>query len=90
MSLVEMAFASLGLLFPAWLIWRAISTSRSLEHRIAIGDDSLLADDRFSIDRVTLGPPGTQWIENVQFVAVAAQPTNAIPHNGGDVHQESP
>ena len=90
MSLVEMAFASLGLLFPAWLIWRAISTSRSLEHRIAIGDDSLLADDRFSIDRVTLGPPGTQLIENVQFFAVAAQPTSTIPLNGGDVHQESP
>jgi hypothetical protein len=50
----------------------------------------LLADDRFSIDRVTLGPPGTQLIENVQFVAVAAQPTSTIPLNGGDVHQESP
>ena len=90
MSLVEMAFASLGLLFPAWLIWRAISTSRTLERRIANGDDTLLSDDRFSIDRVTLGPPGTRLIEDVQFVAVAPQQHVAMPLNGGDVHQESP
>jgi hypothetical protein len=68
--LVEMALASLGLLFPAWLIWRAFSTSRQLEQRLAQGDAALLNDDRFSIDRVTLGPPGTQLIEDVQFVAV--------------------
>ncbi len=90
MSLVEMVFASLGLLFPAWLIWRAISTSRSLERRIAMGDESLLEDDRFSVDRVTLGPPGTQLIENVQFVAVAPQPNIIIPLNGGELRQESP
>ncbi len=90
MSLVEMAFASLGLIFPAWLIWRAISTSRSLERRIANGDESLLDDDRFSIDRVTLGPAGTQLIENVQFVAVAPQPHSTIPLNGGEGHHESP
>jgi hypothetical protein len=68
--LLEMALASLGLLFPAWLIWRAFSTSRQLERRLARGDAALLNDDRFSIDRVTLGPPGTQLIEDVQFVAV--------------------
>jgi hypothetical protein len=70
MAILEMVLASLILLFPAWLIWRAFSTSRQLELRLAQGDASLLSDDRFSIDRVTLGPPGTQLIEDVQFVAV--------------------
>ena len=65
-----MALASLSLLFPAWLIWRAFSTSRQLELRLAQGDASLLDDDRFKVDRVTLGPPGTELIEDVQFVAV--------------------
>jgi len=55
-----------------------------------MGDDTLLSDDRFSIDRVTLGPPGTRLIEDVQFVAVAPQQHVAMPLNGGDVHQESP
>ena len=65
-----MALASLSLLFPAWLIWRAFSTSRQLELRLAQGDATLLDDDRFKVDRVTLGPPGTELIEDVQFVAV--------------------
>ena len=74
LAVLEMMLASLILLFPAWLIWRAFSTSRQLELRLAQGDASLLSDDRFSIDRVTLGPPGTQLIEDVQFVAVHTQP----------------
>ena len=68
-----MALASLSLLFPAWLIWRAFSTSRQLELRLAQGDATLINDDRFNIDRVTLGPPGTELIEDVQFVAVQTQ-----------------
>ena len=68
--LLEMALASLSLLFPAWLIWRAFSTSRQLERRLAKGDATLLDDDRFKVDRVTLGPPGTQLIEDVQFVSI--------------------
>jgi hypothetical protein len=78
---MEMLLASLGLLLPAWLIWRALSTSRQLKRRLAAGDPTLLNDDRFKIDRVTLGPAGTELIEDVQFVAVqtplvtyAAQP----------------
>ena len=71
--LLEMALASLSLLFPAWLIWRAFSTSRQLELRLAQGDATLINDDRFNIDRVTLGPPGTELIEDVQFVAVQTQ-----------------
>ena len=67
---LEMLFASLSLVFPAWLIWRAFSTSRQLEQRLAQGDATLLNDDRFNIDRVTLGPAGTELIEDVQFVAV--------------------
>ena len=67
---LEMLLASLSLVFPAWLIWRAFSTSRQLEQRLAQGDASLLNDDRFNIDRVTLGPAGTELIEDVQFVAV--------------------
>lgn len=67
---LEMLLASLSLVFPAWLIWRAFSTSRQLEQRLAKGDASLLNDDRFNIDRVTLGPAGTELIEDVQFVAV--------------------
>ena len=71
--LLEMTLASLSLLFPAWLIWRAFSTSRQLELRLAQGDATLINDDRFNIDRVTLGPPGTELIEDVQFVAVQTQ-----------------
>ena len=71
--LLEMALASLSLLFPAWLIWRAFSTSRQLELRLAQGDATLINDDRYNIDRVTLGPPGTELIEDVQFVAVQTQ-----------------
>ena len=67
---LEMLLASLSLVFPAWLIWRAFSTSRQLEQRLARGDATLLNDDRFNIDRVTLGPAGTELIEDVQFVAV--------------------
>ena len=68
-----MSLASLSLLFPAWLIWRAFSTSRQLELRLAQGDATLINDDRFNIDQVTLGPPGTELIEDVQFVAVQTQ-----------------
>ena len=70
MAVLEMMLASLSLVFPGWLIWRAFSPSRQLEQRLEQGDAGLLNDDRFSIDRVTLGPPGTQLIEDVQFVAV--------------------
>ena len=69
-----MALASLSLVFPLWLIWRAFSTSRQLELRLAQGDATLLDDDRFNIDRVTLGPPGTELIEDVQFVAIQPHP----------------
>ena len=69
-----MSLASLSLLFPAWLIWRAFSTSRQLELWLAQGDATLINDDRFNIDRVTLGPPGTELIEDVQFVAIQTQP----------------
>ena len=70
MGVLEMLLASLSLVFPAWLIWRAFSTSRQLEQRRAQGDATLLNDERFNIDRVTLGPAGTELIEDVQFVAV--------------------
>ena len=83
MSVLGMMLASLSLVFPGWLIWRAFSTSRKLEQRLAQGDATLLNDDRFSIDRVTLGPPGTQLIEDVQFIpvqqiATAVQPTAIV------------
>tara|TARA_B100001113_G_scaffold330006_1_gene305281 strand:- start:94 stop:402 length:309 start_codon:yes stop_codon:yes gene_type:complete len=84
MAILEMMLASLILLFPAWLIWRAFSTSRQLELRLAQGDASLLSDDRFSIDRVTLGPQGTQLIEDVQFVAVQT-PVPSIPTETSEV-----
>ena len=75
MVVLEMALASLSLVFPGWLIWRAFSTSRHLEQRLAQGDATLLNDERFSIDRVTLGPPGTQLIEDVEFIPVQQIPT---------------
>ena len=83
MTVLGMMLASLSLVFPGWLIWRAFSTSRQLEQRLAQGDATLLNDDRFSIDRVTLGPPGTQLIEDVQFIpvqqiATAVQPTAIV------------
>ena len=74
MAVLEMMLASLSLVFPGWLIWRAFSTSRQLEQRLEQGDAGLLTDDRFSIDRVTLGPPGTQLIEDVQFIPVQQIP----------------
>jgi hypothetical protein len=46
------------------------------------GDATLLDDDRYQIDRVTLGPAGTELIEDVQFVAVAQIPTQ--PWQGGN------
>jgi hypothetical protein len=89
LAILEMMLASLILLFPVWLIWRAFSTSRQLELRLAQGDATLLSDDRFSIDRVTLGPPGTELIEDVQFVAMQntaasfpPQPSEIQPHQG--------
>ena len=83
MTILGMMLASLSLVFPGWLIWRAFSTSRQLEQRLAQGDATLLNDDRFSIDRVTLGPPGTQLIEDVQFIpvqqiATVVQPTPIV------------
>ena len=79
MAVLEMMLASLSLVFPGWLIWRAFSTSRQLEQRLKQGDAGLLNDDRFSIDRVTLGPPGTQLIEDVQFIPVQQIPTVVRP-----------
>ena len=79
---VQMLLASLGLLLPAWLIWRAVSTARTLEKRLAQGDATLLKDDRFKVDRVTLGPSGTELIEDVQFVSVVAPSLQ----QGGDSH----
>ncbi|MGB1588273.1 MAG: hypothetical protein ACPHJD_05610 [Poseidonia sp.] len=79
MVVVEMLLASLSLLFPAWLIWRAFSTSKQLEARLSRGDPTLLKDDRFKVDRVTLGPPGTELIEDVQFVTVAQAPVVQQP-----------
>ena len=79
---VQMLLASLGLLLPAWLIWRAVSTARTLEKRLAQGDATLLKDDRFKVDRVTLGPAGTELIEDVQFVSVVAPSLQ----QGGDPH----
>lgn len=84
MAILEMMLASLSLLFPGWLIWRAFSTSRNLEQRLAKGDASLLNDDRFSIDRVTLGPPGTQLIEDVQFIPVQQIPTVVQPTSAAE------
>lgn len=90
MAILQMMLASLTLLFPIWLIWRAFSTSRQLEQRLAQGDATLLNDDRFSIDRVTLGPPGTQLIEDVQFIpiqqiATVVQPAAAIMSSAAPV-----
>tara|TARA_B110000444_G_scaffold188927_1_gene178347 strand:+ start:23196 stop:23462 length:267 start_codon:yes stop_codon:yes gene_type:complete len=65
--------AGLGLVFPLWLVWRAYSTSKKLERGLMIADPALLDSDQFKIDRVTLGPQGTQMIENVEFV-LAPQP----------------
>ena len=75
-----MLLASLGLLLPAWLIWRAVSTARALEKRLAQGDATLLKDDRFKVDRVALGPAGTELIEDVQFVSVVA---SSLQQGGG-------
>ncbi|MDA8759838.1 hypothetical protein N9M83_06370 [Candidatus Poseidonia alphae] len=65
--------AGLGLAFPLWLIWRAYSTSKKLEQGLLFGDPALLESDQFKIDRVTLGPQGTQLIENVEFVMAPVQ-----------------
>ena len=82
MTALGMFLASLILLVPVWLIWRAFNNSRQLERRLLKGDATLLDDDRYQIDRVTLGPTGTELIEDVQFVAVAQIPTQ--PWQGGN------
>jgi len=41
-----------------------------------------LNDDRFTVDRVTLGPPGTHLIEDVQFVVVAPSSGQEGEHHG--------
>lgn len=82
MTALGMFLASLILLVPVWLIWRAFSNSRQLERRLLEGDATLLDDDRYKIDRVTLGPAGTELIEDVQFVTVAQVPTQ--PWQGGN------
>jgi hypothetical protein len=83
MVVLEVVLGSLSLAFPAWLVWRALSTSRQLEERLAAGDPTLLSDDRFKLDRVTLGPSGTELIEDVQFVTVATVP---LQQPGGGPH----
>jgi len=82
MTALGMFLASLILLVPVWLIWRAFNNSRQLERRLLEGDATLLDDDRYKIDRVTLGPAGTELIEDVQFVTVAQVPTQ--PWQGGN------
>lgn len=74
--LLDMTIGLVGLAFPSWLIWRAYRTSVELDRRLTSGDASLLTDDRFTVDRVTLGPPGTQLVEDVQFVMVAPPAPN--------------
>ena len=78
--------AGLGLAFPLWLVWRAYATSKHLERGLMSGDSELLSSDQFKIDRVTLGPQGTQLIENVEFV-VAATPT--IYPQGGNSNDKA-
>ena len=70
---LELLVACLGLAFPLWLVWRAYSTSKKLERGLMTGDPELLGSDQFKIDRVTLGPQGTQLIDDVEFV-VAPRP----------------
>ncbi|WP_438995257.1 hypothetical protein [Poseidonia sp.] len=70
--------AGLGLAFPLWLVWRAYSTSRKLERGLLFGDPELLDSDQFKIDRVTLGPQGTQLIENVEFVMAPVQQQSVV------------
>ena len=65
--------AGFGLVFTLWLIWRAYSTSKKLERGLMVGDPTLLDSDQFKIDRVTLGPQGTQMIENVEFIVAPVQ-----------------
>lgn len=74
--------AGLGLAFPLWLIWRAYSNSKRLERGLASGDSELLGSDQFKIDRVTLGPQGTQLIENVEFVVIQNQHPQAVVQGG--------
>ena len=87
MSAVGMMLASLGLVFPAWLIWRAVRSSIDLDGRLAQGDASLLNDGRYTVDRVTLGPAGTELIEDAQFVTVASIPQAHNVTAGGDSHR---
>jgi len=79
---VELLIGGLGLAIPAGLVWRAYRTSKELEQRLAVGDATLLNDDRFTVDRVTLGPPGTHLIEDVQFVVVAPSSGQEGEHHG--------
>ena len=64
----------IGLAFPLWLIIRAMRTSAALERRLRSNDPTLLDDEKFKIDRVTLGPAGTELTEEVRFVVAPTAP----------------
>ena len=78
--LLEIGIGMIGLTFPLWLIWRAYRTSNDLDHRLSSGDVTLLTDDRYTVDRVTLGPPGTTLVDDVQFVMVSS----GVSNRGGE------
>ena len=61
-----LAIIPLGLI--AWLLHRAYSKEKDLERRLLQCDTSLLTEQGFTIERVTLGPSGSQIIENAQIV----------------------
>ena len=77
-TILGLLLAGLGLAFPIWLIWRAYSTSKNLERGLMSGDPKLLDSDQFKIDRVTLGPQGTQLLDDVEFIVATQQQTTTV------------
>jgi hypothetical protein len=61
-----LALIPLGLI--GWLLQRAYSKEKALERRLVECDNSLLYEQGYIIERVTLGPHGSQILENAQVV----------------------
>jgi len=87
-TFLGVALVGLGLMLPTWMIFRAIHAAYTLERRLAQHDITLLHDHRYNIDTVTLGPPGTQILENVQIVM--AYPTMQVGSNQGGFDDGTP
>jgi len=74
----SLALIPLGII--GWLLQRAYSKEKTLERRLVQCDNTLLYEQGYTIERVTLGPQGSQILENAQVVYQPVyQPQQWVP-----------